>query len=58
MFSHGPTRREAEPVFVTAESEVFTPVFAGGLVAEAGPLIMVEAVTSRVSALPTVGGDI
>ena len=30
MFSHGPTRREAEPVFVTAESEVFTPVFAGG----------------------------
>ena len=30
MFSHGPTRRKAEPVFVTAESEMFTPVFAGG----------------------------
>ena len=30
MFSHGPARREAEPVFVTAESEVFTPVFTGG----------------------------
>ena len=30
MFSHGPARREAEPVFVAAESEVFTPVFAGG----------------------------
>ena len=62
MFSHGPTQREAEPVFVTAESEVFTQVFAGGggggVVAEAGPLVMVEAVTSRVSALPTVGSDI
>ena len=30
MFSHGPVRREAEPVFVAAESEVFTPVFTGG----------------------------
>ena len=30
LFSHGPARREAEPVFVAAESEVFTPVFAGG----------------------------
>ena len=58
MFSHGPTRREAEPVFVTAESEVFTPVFAGGVVAETGPLVVAEAVTSRVSALPTVGSDI
>ena len=30
LFFHGPARREAEPVFVVAESEVFTPVFAGG----------------------------
>ena len=30
LFSHGTARREAEPVFVAAESEVFTPVFAGG----------------------------
>ena len=30
MFYHGPVRREAEPVFVAAESEVFTPVFMGG----------------------------
>ena len=59
MFSHVPARREAEPVFVAAESEVFTPVFAGGgVVAEAGPLVVAEAVTSRVSALPTVGSDI
>ena len=26
VFSHGPARREAEPVFVAAESEMFTPV--------------------------------
>ena len=61
MFSHGPARREAEPVFVAAESEVFTPVFAGGgggVVVEEGPLVVAEAVTSRVSALPTVGSDI
>ena len=30
IFSHGPARREAEPVIVAAESEMFTPVFAGG----------------------------
>ena len=30
LFAHGPARREAEPVFVAAESEMFTPVFAGG----------------------------
>ena len=30
MLYHGPVRREAEPVFVAAESEVFTPVFTGG----------------------------
>ena len=30
MFYHGPVRREAEPVFVAAESEVFTPVLTGG----------------------------
>ena len=61
MFYHGPVRREAEPVFVAAESEVFTPslkCFYGELVAETGPLIVAEAVTSRVSALPTVGSDI
>ena len=61
MFYHGPVRREAEPVFVAAESEVFTPVFTGGgggFVAETGPLVVAEAVTSRVSALPTVGSDI
>ena len=30
MFAHGSVRREAEPVFVAAESEVFTQVFTGG----------------------------
>ena len=30
VFSHGPARREAVPVFVSAESEEFTPVFTGG----------------------------
>ena len=30
MFSPSPVWREAEPVFVAAESEVFTPVFTGG----------------------------
>ena len=58
MFSHGSARREAKPVSVAAKSEMFTPVFAGGVVAEAGPLVVAEAVTSRVSALPTVGSDI
>ena len=59
MFSHGPAQREAEPVFMAAESEMFTPVFAGGgVVVESGPLVVAEAVTSRVSALPTVGSDI
>ena len=57
MFSHGPVWREAEPVFVAAESEVFTPVFTGEFVAETDPLVVAEAVTSRVSALPTVGSD-
>ena len=58
MFYHGPVRREAEPVFVAAESEVFTPVFTGEFVVETGPLVVAEAVTSRVSALLTVGSDI
>ena len=31
MHSHGPVWREAELVFVAAESEVFTPVFYGGV---------------------------
>ena len=54
MFSHGSARCEA------AKSEMFTPVFAGGggVVAEAGPMVVAKAVTSRVSALPTVGSDI
>ena len=60
MFSHGPARRVAEPVSVAAESEMLTQIFAGGggVVVEAGPLVVVEVVTSRVSALPTVGSDI
>ena len=57
MFSHGPVWREAEPVFVAAESEVFTPVCTGEFVVETDPLVVAEAVTSRVSALPTVGSD-
>ena len=57
MFSHGPVWREAEPVFVAAESEVFTPVFTGEFVVETDPLVVAEAVTPRVSALPTVGSD-
>ena len=57
MFSHGPVWREAEPVFMAAESEVFTPVFTGEFVVETDPLVMAEAVTPRVSALPTVGSN-
>ena len=57
MFSHGPVWREAEPVFVAAESEVFTPVCTGEFVVETDPLVVAEAVTPRVSALPTVGSD-
>ena len=56
LFFHGPARRKAEPVFVAAESEMFTPVFAGGgVIAESEPPVVAEAVTSRVSVLPTVG---
>ena len=48
MFSHGPAQHEAEPVSVAAKSEMFTPVFAGGgVVAEASPLVVAEAVTSQ-----------
>ena len=60
MFCPSPVWREAEPVFVAAESEVFTPVFTGGgggFVEETDPLVVAEAVTSRVSALPMVGSD-
>ena len=57
MFSHGPVWREAEPVFVAAESEVFTPVFTGEFVVQTDPLVVAEAVTPRVSALPTVGSE-
>ena len=48
----------AELVSVAAKSEMLTPVFAGGLVAVAAPLAVVEAVTSRVSVLPVVGSDL
>ena len=37
MFYHGPVWREAEPVFVAAESEVFTPVLTGGVRSGDGP---------------------
>ena len=57
IFSHGPVWREAELVFVAAESEVFTPVFTGESVVETVPLVVAEAVTPRVSALPMVGSD-
>ena len=58
MSSIGSVRRSAEPVSVAAKSEMLTPVFAGGVVAEAAPLVVVEAVTSRVSVLPVVGSDL
>ena len=49
-------------MFVAGESEVFTPVFCRGgggrVVAEAGPQVVAEAVTSRVSTLPTIKNDI
>ena len=57
MLSHGPVWREAEPMFVAAESEVVTPVFTGEFVEETDALVIAEAVTPRVSALPTVGSD-
>ena len=57
MNSHGPVWREAELVFVATESEVFTPVFTGESVVKTAPLVVAEAVTTRVSALPTVGSD-
>ena len=58
MPSLGSVRRTAEPVSVVTKSEILTPVFAGGVVATAAPLVVVEAVTSRVSVLPAVGSDI
>ena len=57
MFSRGPVWREAEPVFVAAESEVYTPVCKGEFVENTDPLVVEEAVTSRVSALLAVGND-
>ena len=54
----GSVRRTAVPVSVAAKSEMFTAVFAGGVVAVAAPLVVVEAVTSRVSVLPVVGSDL
>ena len=60
MSSIGSVRRAAGPVSVAAESEMLTPVFAGGggVVAEAAPLVVIETVTSRVSVLPMVGSDL
>ena len=61
MFLLGSVRRAAEPVSVATKSEMLTPVFAGGgggVVAVVAPLVVVEAVTSRVSVLPVVGSDI
>ena len=55
MHSHGPVWREAGLVFVATESEVFTPVCTGESVVATTPLVVAEAVTMRVSALPTVG---
>ena len=57
MLSHGPVVREAELVFVATEFEVFIPVFVGEPVVTTAPLVVAEAVTTRVSALPTVGSD-
>ena len=55
----GSVRGAAEPVLLAAKSEVFTPVvFAGGVVAAAAPLAVVEAVTARVSVLPVVGSEL
>ena len=58
MSPFGFVRRTAGPVSVAAKSEMITPVFAGGVVAAAAPLAVVEAVTSRVSVLPVVGSDL
>ena len=57
MPSHGPVVREAELVFVATEFEVFIPVFVGEPVVIMAPLVVAEAVTTRVSALPAVGSD-
>ena len=58
MFSLSSVRLAAEPVSVATKSEMLTPVFAWGVVAAAAPLVVVEAVTSRVSVLPVIGSDI
>ena len=60
MSSIGSVRRAAELVSVAAKSEMLAPVFlpGGGVVAEAAPLVVVEAVTSRISVLPVVGSDL
>ena len=57
MPSHGPVVHEAELVFVATEFEVFIPVFVGEPVVIMAPLVVAEAVTTRVSALLTVGSD-
>ena len=57
----GSVRDVAEPVFLAAKSEVFTPVIfagGGGVVAAEAPLAVVEAVTARVSVLPVVGSEL
>ena len=57
MPSQVPVVREAELVFVATEFEVFTPVFMRESVVATAPPVVAEAVTTRVSALPTVGSD-
>ena len=54
MSSIGSVRRAAEPVSMAAKSEMLTPVFAGGVVAKAAPLVVVEAV----SVLPVAASDL
>ena len=47
------------PTFLPALSEVYSLVFlAGGIVAAANPLAVVESYTARVSVLPIVGSEV
>ena len=49
--------REPELVFVATEFEVFNPVFMRESVVATAPLVVAEAVTTRVSALPMIGSN-
>ena len=46
------------PTPVDQSPNLCESIFAGGVVAEAAPLVLVEAVTSQVSVLPVVGSDL